>query len=106
MEIKILLQKNNIFRIKLLIKKFKQCFLLFLCADLTPNEKVEISVTDFVKPVPGFGNRDYDYSLWLAWFVIIFWLLAYVRTMNFWRRFVEDIKNIWREAEAQHEHAD
>jgi len=26
--------------------------------------------------------------------------------MNFWRRVVEDITNIWREAEAQHEHAD
>lgn len=74
--------------------------------DLTPNEKVEISVTDFVKPVPGYGNRDYDYSLWLAWFVMIFWMLVYVRTMQFWRKFVEDIKNIWREAEAQHEHAD
>ncbi|XP_025409661.1 thioredoxin domain-containing protein 15-like isoform X2 [Sipha flava] len=74
--------------------------------DLPPKEKVEISVADFVKPVPGFGNHDYDYSLWLAWFVIIFWTLYYVRTMNFWRKCVEDIKNIWREAEAQHEHAD
>lgn len=74
--------------------------------DLAPIEKVEITVTDFVKPVPGFGDRDYDYSLWLAWFVIIFWTLAYMRTMSFWRRFVEDIKNIWREAEAHHEHTD
>lgn len=86
----------------------KNCKPMFYCfyIDLTPNEKVEITVTDFVKPVPGFGNRDYDYSLWLAWFVIIFWTLVYVRTMHFWRKFVEDIKNIWREAEAQHEHAD
>jgi len=74
--------------------------------DLIPNEKVEITVTDFVKPVPGYGNRDYDYSLWLAWFVIIFWMLVYVRTMNIWKKFVEDIKNIWRESEAQHEHTD
>lgn len=76
------------------------------CIDLPANEKVEISVEDFVKPVPGFGTHDYDYSLWLAWFVIIFWTLAYLRTLNFWRKFVEDIKNIWREAEAQHEHVD
>lgn len=78
----------------------------YIYTDLTPNDKVKISVTDFVKPVPGYENRDYDYSLWLAWFVIIFWMLVYVRTMQFWRKFVEDIKNIWREAEAQHEHAD
>lgn len=63
-------------------------------------------MTDFLKPIPGYGNPDYDFSLWLAWFVIILWTLVYVRTMHFWRKFVEDIKNIWREAEAQHEHAD
>ncbi|XP_050442618.1 thioredoxin domain-containing protein 15 [Adelges cooleyi] len=74
--------------------------------DLAPNEKVEITVTDFVKPVNGFGNRDYDYSLWLAWFVIVFWILVYMGAVNLLKRFVEDIKNIWREAEAQHDHAD
>jgi len=67
---------------------------------------VEISVTDFVKPVPGFGSRDYNYPLWSAWLVIIFWAIIYVRNMSFWKKFVEDIQNIWREAEAQHEHAD
>lgn len=59
-----------------------------------------------MKPVPGFGDRDYDYSLWLAWFVIIFWILVYARTMNFLMKMFEVAVNIWYEVEAQHEHID
>ncbi|VVC31834.1 Hypothetical protein CINCED_3A000436 [Cinara cedri] len=74
--------------------------------DLSPNEKVEISVTDFVKPIPGFGELDNDYSLWLAWFVIIFWALYYARTLNFFQKILEFFVNIWYEVEAQHGHID
>lgn len=78
----------------------------FFRADLIPNDKIEISVNNFVKPVSVFGNNNY--SLWCAWFVIIFWMLyfGYIRIMNFWSQLVEDIKKIWRVSEAQHEHTD
>ncbi|XP_015365173.1 PREDICTED: uncharacterized protein LOC107162678 [Diuraphis noxia] len=64
------------------------------------------------KPIAKYNGSDYSlyeftkFVIRHTGFVIIFWTLVYVRTMHFWRKFVEDIKNIWREAEAQHEHAD
>jgi hypothetical protein len=35
-----------------------------------------------------------DYTLWLAWFVIIFWIVYYAITKDLWTKYVNKIQNI------------
>lgn len=82
---------------------------MFFFLDVAPNEEVEIPETFFKKPLPGFENVEYDYCIWLAWFVVILSARKYfIGVMGFLVRLVQRNVNVRLEFEvgAQHEHAD
>lgn len=74
--------------------------------DLTLNETYNISEADLLNLVPeDHIIKSPNYSVWLAWFVIIFWIQYYARDFEFWINIKEEIKIIWRET-LEDEHND
>lgn len=73
---------------------------------LAPEGLVNVTSVDFEGPLPSEPTREMDYMLWLAWFFILSCCGFGFSKSTLCSRITESIRNNWREAEAQHEHAD
>ena len=61
---------------------------------------------DMEGPVPTRAVAVTDYYLYLAWAFTIVCAVGYFAKSTYCQRFIESIRNNWREAEIQHEHID
>lgn len=73
---------------------------------IQPEEKMFVTSADFGGPVPSVVTKETDYWLGLAWAVIAAVGGVGIARSRAWRAIVEAVQNTWREAEAQHFHAD
>lgn len=65
-----------------------------------------VTSADFGGPVPSVVAKENDYWLGLSWAVIATVGGIGIARSRAWRAIVEAVQNTWREAEAQHFHAD
>jgi len=73
---------------------------------IPPEEKMFVTSADFGGPVPSVVARETDYWLALAWLVIAVVGGVGIAKSRTWHNIVEAVQNSWREAEAQHFHAE
>jgi len=74
---------------------------------LSPTGPKDLTDQDMEGPVPTTPTHRPDYVLFLAWVFIMSCCLRFVVMSDAFKRFIEYVRNNWREAEqAQHEHAD
>lgn len=65
-----------------------------------------VTSADFGGPVGSVVAKETDYWLGLAWLVIAVVGGMGVAKSRMWHSLVEAVQNSWRDAEAQHFHAD
>lgn len=73
---------------------------------ILPEEKMFVTSADFGGPVGSVMARETDYWLGLSWLVIAAGAALVVSQSPVWHSIVEAVQNSWREAEAQHFHAE
>ncbi|XP_025421121.1 thioredoxin domain-containing protein 15-like [Sipha flava] len=69
---------------------------IILHTDLNPVDIKKIYLMELINAVNRVTPRALkpDYTLWLAWFVIIFWIVYYAITKDLWTKYVNKIQNI------------
>lgn len=73
---------------------------------LEPIGPVNVTEEDYLGPLPSTPSDEIDFHLWLAWlFILTCCMYAFWRS-SVCQQMIESIRNDWREAEAQHEHAE
>lgn len=80
---------------KIVKLSFKENNYYHFFTDLVPGDINPIYLNELLNAVNRVPKKVYkpDYALWLAWFVIIFWMLYYAITKDLWTRFIEEIQN-------------
>lgn len=73
---------------------------------LNPDPNVNISLEDLSGPVPVVPQESQDIVLLIST-LFLFLMFSYLIIKSaYFKRFVEYLRNTWREAEAHHEHLD
>lgn len=75
-------------------------------AGLSPSSSPILIEEDYVGPVPAAPQPALDFVLILSWAFVMACFVYLFGKSSLFRRFVDSVRNTWREAEAQHEHLD
>ena len=73
---------------------------------LEPENITEVSEDDYLGPVPCVPKQTTNYYLLLAFIFTFLCGLWHVSTSHCTRWLLDTVRNLWREAEIQHEHED
>ena len=78
-----------------------------LCAKgINPVGILNRTSADYMGPLPTIITEPTDPWLILAWIVLFLSIIYWFTRSNLFWTLIENIRNTWREAEAQHQHAD
>jgi thiol-disulfide isomerase/thioredoxin len=70
------------------------------------NEAVQLIVEDYSGPVPSTVVDKFNYNLLVAYLFIILCVLVNLSKSTYVTSLTDTMRNLWREVEIQHEHAD
>ncbi|XP_065351878.1 thioredoxin domain-containing protein 15 isoform X1 [Cloeon dipterum] len=73
---------------------------------IEPQGMLSVFSADFNGPLPNVPEHEMDHWLIVSWVFVALCAIYFVLQSALWSNLVEGVKNVWREADEVHEHAD